>query len=62
MATSKKTLESSMARVEEIVKLLDDSTISLEESIKLYTEGVTLSAECKNLIAKAELVIEEKKA
>ena len=60
MAEKKRTLEQSMTRVEEIVKLLDDRSVSLEDSIKLYTEGVKLSDECMKIIAKAEQIVEEK--
>jgi exodeoxyribonuclease VII small subunit len=38
--------EQAMAELDRIVKLLDAGDVSLEESITLYQQGVTLSAIC----------------
>ncbi len=41
----KNTFEAKLARLEEIVNTLDSDTIALEESSKLFEEGVKLSKE-----------------
>lgn len=47
MAERKKmSLEESMARLEEIVEKLENEKLTLEQSVKLYEEGVKLSAKC----------------
>lgn len=47
MAERKKmSLEESMARLEEIVEKLENEKLTLEQSVKLYEEGVKLSARC----------------
>lgn len=43
--SKKNTFETKLARLEEIVNLLDSETIALEESAKLFEEGVALSKE-----------------
>jgi exodeoxyribonuclease VII small subunit len=44
--TKSGSFESSLKRLEEIVSLLDAGSISLDESLKLYEEGVKLSKKC----------------
>ena len=46
--------EQSVARLEEIVELLESGELSLEESMKLFDEGVKLSAACNDILTKAE--------
>lgn len=46
--------ETRMARLQEIVSLLEKGEISLAESVKLYKEGLELSAKCKEEIEKAK--------
>lgn len=46
--------EGRMARVEEIAELMDQGSMSLEESLRAYEEGVKLAAECQNILSKAE--------
>lgn len=46
--------ENRMARLQEIVSLLEQGEISLAESVKLYKEGLELSAKCKEEIEKAK--------
>ena len=43
-----KTFEEKMQRLEEIVSLLDSDKTSLDDSIKLYEEGLSLSKELEN--------------
>lgn len=49
-----KNFEASMQRLEEIVSLLEDGSIPLEESIKLFEEGTKLAQECNTKLAQAE--------
>lgn len=46
MAEKKKSFEENLARLEEIVSLLEDENITLERSVKLYEEGVKLAGKC----------------
>lgn len=46
MATKKITFEESIKRLEEIVRALESGDVTLDDSIKLYTEGVKLANEC----------------
>ena len=49
--------ETSLNRLEEIVKKLEDGSVPLEESMKLFQEGTALAASCGELLDKAELEI-----
>lgn len=48
------TFESASARLEEIVKMLEQGNSSLEESLKLYEEGVVLVRFCNDSLDNAE--------
>jgi exodeoxyribonuclease VII small subunit len=49
--------EDKLARLEEITTSLENSEIGLEDSIKLFEEGVKLSKECLSVLEKAELKV-----
>ncbi len=49
-----KTFEESLKRLEEIVRALENGDTPLDESMKLFEEGVSLSATCNELLEKAE--------
>jgi len=51
--------EEALTKLEAIVEKLDNDDISLEESVKLYEEGLKLSKICSQTLEKAELKIEE---
>lgn len=51
---AEKTFESQMARLEEIVRLLEKGEAPLADSIKLFEEGTKLSAALGKLLDKAE--------
>ena len=53
--------ESSLKRLQEISELLEDEEIGLEDSIKLYEEGIKLSKLCYSSLEKAQLKVEELK-
>lgn len=48
------TFESASARLEEIVKILEQGNSSLDESLKLYEEGVLLVRFCNDSLDNAE--------
>ncbi len=51
------TFEADLNRLEEIVKQLEDGSVPLEESMKLFQEGAALAASCGKLLDEAELEI-----
>ncbi|MGP1360844.1 MAG: exodeoxyribonuclease VII small subunit [Candidatus Fimenecus sp.] len=55
----KNNFETSLKRLEEISKLLENNSLSLDESIKLFSEGTELVKLCKDYLNKAELKITE---
>ncbi|MAG21043.1 MAG: exodeoxyribonuclease VII small subunit [Candidatus Marinimicrobia bacterium] len=46
--------EQAMTRLEEIVKQLEDSAISIEESLALFEEGTELTKMCRSRLEEAE--------
>ncbi len=56
-----KSFEELLNRVQEISNLLDGNVVDLEESLKLYEEGIILTKECYSRLNKAELKITELK-
>ena len=53
-----KTFEAALGELEMIVNQLEEGDLSLEESLKLFEEGVKLSRECQQRLAQAERRIE----
>ena len=51
---AEKTFESQMARLEEIVRLLERGEAPLVESMKLFEEGTKLAAQCRKELDSAE--------
>jgi len=51
----KTTFEASLHRLEEIVDHLEQGDISLDESLKMYEEGVALSKACLEKLGEVEL-------
>ena len=58
MAQKNQTFESSLGELEKIVRRLEDGDLSLEESLKLFEDGVRLSRECQERLNQAERRIE----
>lgn len=58
MAEKKQTFETSLQDLERIVRRLEDGDLSLEESLKLFEDGVKLSRECQERLNQAERRIE----
>jgi exodeoxyribonuclease VII small subunit len=46
--------EDALARLDTIVKRLEDGDVPLEESMKLYEEGMRLGTLCKDIVREAE--------
>ena len=57
MAEEKLTFEAASARAEELASLLESGTLSLEESLRCYEEGIALVKYCENLLEEAKLRI-----
>lgn len=51
--------EEALKKLETIVTHLQDGSVSLEESVKLYEEGIALSKYCSSILEEAELRIEK---
>ena len=54
MAERKKSFEQAMARLEEVVGLLERGDAPLEESLKLFEEGMSLMKQCSTMLDRAE--------
>lgn len=54
MTTDNQSFETMMHELEEIVKQLDNDTVSLEESLALYQKGIALSKACEKTLKEAE--------
>lgn len=58
MSNKNKTFETSLLELEKIVRELEQGDLSLEESLKLFEDGVKLSRECQERLNQAERRIE----
>ncbi len=54
MAKAGKSFEESVGRLEEIVRMLENGTATLDESLKLYEEGIALVRICNEKLDSAE--------
>ncbi len=59
MSKKSKSFEESLQRLQEISELLESDEVTIEESIKLYEEGIKLSKTCHSTLEKAELKVEQ---
>ena len=57
--SQKQTFEDTLGRLEEIVGQLERGDISLEDSIKMYEEGLALSKTCMDKLTQAELKLKK---
>ncbi len=53
------TLEQMLREIEEIVNKLEQSNPNLAEALQLYERGTYLSEACRQLLAQAELTIQD---
>jgi exodeoxyribonuclease VII small subunit len=51
------TFEQSLKKLEDIVNRLERGDVPLEESLKLYEEGLQLSTQCSKRLSQAELTL-----
>ena len=58
---TKKNFEEKLKRLEEISNILESEEVTMNEAIKLFEEGVSLSKECMLSLKDAELKITELK-
>lgn len=58
MSENKLTFEQAYEKLEKIAEKLNSNDISLDESIKLYEEGIKLSDYCTEALKKAKQKIE----
>ena len=54
MAEKKLTFEQAMARLEEIVRLLEQGDAPLEDALSLFEGGTALMKKCSGMLDKAE--------
>ncbi|MGE4571736.1 MAG: exodeoxyribonuclease VII small subunit [Candidatus Izemoplasmatales bacterium] len=54
---SKPTFEENLKSLELIVKKLESGDLSLDESVKIYNEGIELAKECHKELKDAEQII-----
>ena len=54
MGKAEKSFEESIVRLEEIVRMLENEMASLDESLKLYEEGIALVRTCNSRLDSAE--------
>ncbi|MGV3244011.1 exodeoxyribonuclease VII small subunit [Staphylococcus sp. 11261D007BR] len=59
MMTETKSFEEMMKELEQIVQQLDNEQISLDEALKLYQQGITLSKSCESTLKEAEKKVNE---
>ncbi len=59
MSKKTKTFEESMARLEQIVRGLEQGNVALEESLKLFQEGTELVRSCGKLLDEAQLQVQK---
>jgi exodeoxyribonuclease VII small subunit len=55
---AEKKFETAMARLEEIVQKLEQGDLPLEQSLKLFEEGIRLSRTCNSRLEEAERKVE----
>lgn len=51
--------EKKLSRLEDIVQKMEKGDLALEESLKLFEEGVKLSRDCQKQLAKAETQVKK---
>ncbi len=57
-AEAKLTFEASLRRLDEIVRALESGETTLEDSMRLFEEGVALARRCSEMLGEAERRIE----
>jgi exodeoxyribonuclease VII small subunit len=57
MKQAKQSFEQALARLEDIVETIENSETALDDAIKLYKEGLTLSKTCGSMLNRYETEI-----
>lgn len=57
-AKKKITFEKALEQLEEIVRKMESGELSLEDSLKLFQDGIEHSKTCRELLAEAEYRVE----
>jgi len=57
--SEKENFESALKRLEEIVQKLEEGNLSLDDSLKLFEEGIQLSRFCTKKLSEAEKKVEK---
>lgn len=55
---TEKTFEEALARLEQIIEELENGELNLEESLKLYEEGIALARHCNSKLDEAQGKVE----
>jgi exodeoxyribonuclease VII small subunit len=58
-SAGKENFEEALKRLEEIVQKLEGGELSLEESLKLFEEGIEISRTCTKKLSEAEKKVEK---
>ncbi len=56
---AKQTFEQKLAKIDDIINSLENSSSSLDESVKLYNQGITLTQECQKELEEATLKVKK---
>jgi len=56
--TPRPSFEEALGRVEEIVRRLEEGELTLDESLRLFQEGIDLSRRCQTVLDEAQRKIE----
>ncbi|OUU76061.1 MAG: exodeoxyribonuclease VII small subunit [Methylococcaceae bacterium TMED69] len=59
MAGSKPNFEVSLTKLEKIVEQLETEELGLEESLRLFEEGIKVSKKCEESLKSAELKVKK---
>ena len=59
MADNNETFEQALAKLEAIVRDVEEGKIGLQESIKRYEQGMSLLKRCRDILAEAEMKIQK---
>ncbi len=59
MAKKKPTFEEALKQLETLARQIEQGQIGLEESITKYEEGMALVKQCRDILSKAELKIQQ---
>ncbi len=59
MAKDNQTFEQALAKLEAIVRDVEEGKIGLQESIRRYEEGMNLLKRCRSVLADAEMKIQK---